>query len=249
MEQQGNVTKKAQTIESVTKYREVGRAKAGFTFFGYGLESFGVIGLELLLVYVIEPMIYHRPMQEFTKAQIICHWVVTCLLWGLGAWAVIRDCRKSCGVDLWANVTQKKLFGEAGEIRIGHWMLILAGVVCCLVSTWIDWNGSKVLAEFQKKGPLLFSFQYIYYLFEVVLVLLVIVFGQMAFETWFNAEQIPFGGILVALTWGLGHWMTKGSLATGLYTAIGGLVFGSVYLWTNRNVKLSYLLLCIMFIL
>ena len=64
-----------------------------------------------------------------------------------------------------------------------------------------------------------------------------------------NNNKIPFGGILVALTWGLGHWVSKGSLATGLYTAVGGFVFGSAYLLTNRNVKLSYILLCIMFIL
>ncbi|HAV90620.1 MAG TPA: hypothetical protein DCW44_05055 [Eubacterium sp.] len=113
----------------------------------------------------------------------------------------------------------------------------------------MDWNGSKVLSELKSRGALLFTFQYIYYLFEVLLVLLIIVFGQMAFEKWFNNNKIPFGGIIVALTWGLGHWVSKGSLATGLYTAVGGFVFGSVYVLTNRNVKLSYLLLCIMFIL
>ena len=86
-------------------------------------------------------------------------------------------------------------------------------------------------------------------MFEVLLVLLIIIFGQTAFEKWFNNNKIPFGGILVALTWGIGHWYTKGSLGKGLYTAVGGFVFGGVYLLTNRNVKLSYILLCIMFIL
>ena len=81
------------------------------------------------------------------------------------------------------------------------------------------------------------------------MVLLIIVFGQYAFEKWFKNDKIPYGGILVALTWGLGHWFTKGSLGTGIYTAIGGFVFGSVYLLTRRNIKLSYLFLCIMFIL
>ncbi|MCR4649492.1 MAG: DUF6273 domain-containing protein [Lachnospiraceae bacterium] len=38
---------------------------------------------------------------------------------------------------------------------------------------------------------------------------------------------MPFGGILVALTWGLGHWLSKGSLFAGIYTAIGGFVFGA----------------------
>ncbi|MBP5636739.1 MAG: hypothetical protein J6X25_04390, partial [Bacteroidales bacterium] len=81
-------------------------------------------------------------------------------------------------------------------------------------------------AEFKSRGPILFPFQYVYYLFEVMLVLLIIIFGQMAFEKWFNNNKIPFGGILVALTWGLGHWLSKGSLFAGIYTAIGGFVFG-----------------------
>ena len=148
-----------------------------------------------------------------------------------------------------ANLKKVSLFNKENKIKAWQWILIVVGCVLCLLSTWIDWNGSKVLAEFHSRGPLLFVFQYIYYLFEVMLVLLIIIFGQMAFEKWFNNNKIPFGGILVALTWGLGHWLSKGSLATGLYTAVGGFDFGSAYLLTNRNVKLSYILLCIMFIL
>ncbi len=91
--------------------------------------------------------------------------------------------------------------------------------------------------------------QVLYYLVEMVMVLLIIVFGQYAFEKWFKNDKIPYGGILVALTWGLGHWMSKGSLGTGIYTAVGGFFFGSTYLLTGRNIKLSYLFLCIMFIL
>lgn len=81
------------------------------------------------------------------------------------------------------------------------------------------------------------------------MVLLIIIFGQIAFEKWFKNNKIPFGGILVGITWGLAHWLSKGSLGIGLYSAVGGFVFGAAYVLTNRNVKLSYLLLCIMFIL
>jgi len=74
-----------------------------------------------------------------------------------------------------------------------------------------------------------------------MLVLLIIIFGQTAFEKWFNNNKIPFGGILVALTWGLGHWLSKGSLITGLYTAVGGFVFGSAYLLTRREQEIPHL--------
>lgn len=223
------------------------RVKEGFKFLSYALEAFGVIGIELLLAYVIEANVYHIGIKEYSAVQSIIHWVVICICWGVGAYIVIMDCKKHSDLDLIADIKKPGLFNS--NIKAWQWVLIVLGVTACLVSTWIDWNGSKVLKEFNSRGPLLFPFQYVYYLFEVLLVLLIIIFGQTAFEKWFNNNKIPFGGILVALTWGLGHWLTKGSIGAGIYTAVGGFVFGSVYLLTNRNLKLSYILLCIMFIL
>ena len=223
------------------------RLKDGFDYLCYGLDTFAVIGFELLLAYVIEFNLYKTDFKGFTPAQSIIHWVITCAAWGLGAVLIMKDCKKKTGLDLIGNFKTSKIFDKS--IKARQWILIVIGVVLCLISTWIDWNGSKVLTEWNRRGPLLFTFQYMYYLFEVLLVLLIIIFGQTAFEKWFNNNKIPFGGILVALTWGIGHWYTKGSLGAGLYTAVGGFVFGGVYLLTNRNVKLSYILLCIMFIL
>ena len=227
--------------------KKTSRAKEGFRFLVYGLEVFGVIGFELLWGFVAEPFLYKRGVNDFNTWQMIVHWVVTCAAWGFGALLVVKECKKKSGVDLLENI--KKVPVITKDIKVWQWILIVVGAIMCLVSTWIDWNGSKVLAEFKSRGPILFPFQYIYYLFEVMLVLLIIIFGQMAFEKWFNNNKIPFGGILVALTWGLGHWLSKGSMFAGIYTAIGGFVFGAAYLLTNRNVKLSYILLCIMFIL
>ncbi|MBR3468517.1 MAG: hypothetical protein IKH28_02245 [Lachnospiraceae bacterium] len=215
----------------------------------YGLEIFGVIGFELLWGFVVEPFLYQRGVNDFNTWQLILHWVVTCSAWGLGALLVVKECKKKSNLDLLGNVRKTPFISKENEIKARQWVLIVIGTIFCLVSTWIDWNGSKVLAEFRSRGPILFPFQYLYYLFEVMLALLIIIFGQMAFEKWFNNNKIPFGGILVALTWGLGHWLTKGSFYAGLYTAVGGFVFGSAYLLTNRNIKLSYVLLCIMFIL
>lgn len=47
----------------------------------------------------------------------------------------------------------------------------------------------------------------------------------------------------------MGHWLTKDTFMAGFVTALCGLALGSVYLLANRKTKLSYILLCIMFIL
>nr|WP_297705306.1 hypothetical protein [uncultured Butyrivibrio sp.] len=235
-------------MKTMTVNKERNRFFQGFDFLSYGLEIFAFIGFELLLGYVIEFNVYGYEFKNFTKMQNVVHWVLTCAVWLFGAWYVVRECAKKSGVDLFKNLKEKSLIQGAKEMSFLQWALLIMGTVLCLISTWIDWGGSKVAKEFASKG-ILFPMQYIYYLVEVVMVLLIIVFGQYAFEKWFKNDKIPYGGILVGLTWGLGHWFTKGSLGMGIYSAIGGFVFGSAYLLTNRNIKLSYLFLCIMFIL
>lgn len=236
-------------MKTMTLTKNKNRFFQGLDFLSYGLEIFGFIGFELLLAYVIEFNIYGcSDWREYTMLQNIVHWGLTCAVWIFGIWYVVREAAKKSDVDLFKNFKENSLRKGAKEMSVLQWGLLITGTVLCLISTWIDWNGSKVLAELKSKG-LLFPVQYFYYLVEVAMVLLIIVFGQYAFQKWFKNDKIPYGGILVALTWGLGHWLTKGSLAMGIYTAIGGFVFGGAYLLTNRNIKLSYLFLCIMFIL
>ena len=81
-----------------------------------------------------------------------------------------------------------------------------------------------------------------------MLVTLILIFGQLAFEKWFKRKNIPYGGIVVALTWGIAHIFTK-NLYVGIITMISGLAFGSVYLLTNRDIKISYVILWFIFVL
>lgn len=236
-------------MKTLTFTKNKNRFFQGVDFLSYGLEIFGFIGWELLLTYVIEFNIYNcSDFTNYTALQTIIHWTLTCAVWIFGIWYVVREAAAKSDVDLYKNFKENSLLKGAKEMSVLQWGLLITGTVLCLISTWIDWNGSKVLAEIKSNG-FLFPAQYFYYFVEVAMVLLIIVFGQYAFEKWFKNDKIPYGGILVALTWGLGHWLTKGSLGVGIYTAIGGFVFGGAYLLTNRNIKLSYLFLCIMFIL
>ncbi|MBD5541060.1 MAG: hypothetical protein HDR00_07670 [Lachnospiraceae bacterium] len=226
-------------METVMKETPDKKVK-GMDYIWLALTAFGGLGLEALYAYLLEPMIYGCGMQDWKTWHTLLHWTITCITWGIVAWYTVKSAKKSCGFNL---------FEKSVPIKLWQWGTAIVCAVICLISTYIDWAGSKLLTEFGRLGALKFTFQYIYYLFEVIMFMLIIVFGQKAFEVWFKKTNIPYGGIVVALTWGMAHWFTKGSLTAGLYSAFGGFCFGTVYLLLNRNIKWTYAALCIMFIL
>lgn len=85
-------------------------------------------------------------------------------------------------------------------------------------------------------------------MFETFLVMLILIFGQKAFELWFHNDKIPYGGIVVAITWGIAHFFTK-DIVTGILCMISGFAFGSVYLLVNRDIRKAFPILFIMFAL
>lgn len=125
-------------------------------------------------------------------------------------------------------------------------------VVCFainIVAKYLDWGGFKVVQEWNSNGPLLFVFQYIYYMAEGFLISLIIVFGQKACETWFRSEKIPYGGIILGLTWGLAHIYTKGSISIGLLTAFAGFLFGASYMLVNKDYRKALPIIILLFML
>ena len=210
----------------------------GWDYFCLALYAFGGLGLEALLAFVIEPFLYGSQMDEWSVAQNIFHWIITCILWGIVCVWLIKLSKNRYGFDI---------MNKSEKMKIWQWILVIGCVIFMLIVSYFDWNGFKVVKEYNSKGLLRFIFQYIYYLFETGLFMLIIVFGQKACEKWFKNERIPYGGIVVALTWGLAHIFTKGDILVGLISALGGFVFGVVYLLVNRDIKKTFLLLFIMF--
>lgn len=211
----------------------------GFSYIVLAMLAFAGLGLEALLAFVIEPVIYGTSINEWTVVQNIIHWVITCILWGVASWLIVRYAKKKYAFDI---------FEKGNKMAVWQWLLIVVFIIASLILSYIDWNGSKVIKEFQANGPVKFVFQYIYYIFETILVTLILVLGQKAFEEWFKKRNIPYGGIIVAATWGIAHFFTK-DVITGIMTVISGLAFGSVYLLVNRDIRKTYPILFVMFVL
>ena len=164
---------------------------------------------------------------------------MTCILWGMGSFAIVRFAKVRYEFDL---------FQKGNKMNIQQWLVVIVFVIASLLISYFDWNGSKIIKEFYINGCVKFFFQYMYYVFETFLVMLILIFGQKAFEKWFIKTNIPYGGIILAVTWGVGHFTTK-DIITGIVTAIMSLAFGSIYLLVNRDIRKAYPILFIMFVL
>lgn len=213
--------------------------RLGWKYLGLALWAFAGLGAEALLAFGLEPVLYGCSMEQWSTWQVVAHWVLTCIVWGLVITALVKGAKKKLDFDIF----------KRGEPMSGvRWMLVGACLVFSLMVSYLDWKGFKVVREFRANGWVKFVFQYIYYAFETGLVTLIIVFGQRAFECWFGSEKIPYGGILAALTWGMAHILTKGSVLVGLVSALSGFLFGVSYLLAGRDIRRTYWIVLVMFV-
>lgn len=212
----------------------------GTDYLGLGMWAFGGLGMEMVYAYLLEPLLYGRPMQEWSAVQTTMHWTLTCITWGIFAAVLMKKSASKYEFDLLKAKNVKMTLA-----RVGLCLLFIAAAF------WLDymsWGGFKVYLEWQRRGPLLFTFQYLYYAFETMLFLLIIVFGQKACEVWFRRDNFPFGGIICGLTWGLAHMFTK-DIFTGILGLVLGVAMGSIYLVVNRDLRKAYAVLFFMFVL
>ena len=220
--------------------------KPGAFYLILALIMLGVICLEFVWAYALEPAVFHVSVDSYTAGQMIFHWILTCISWGCAAIFILYIAKKNIGFSLFHT---NNIFSFTLKTRLLCIIALIGCVVFSLSISYVSWNGCKVFIEFRNLGIAQFIFQYIYYAFETFLFFLIIVFAQKTFEAWFGHAYFPYGGVIVALTWGLGHILSKGSVSTGIIAAIDGFVYGIIYLLTNRDAKTSYILLFICFIL
>ncbi|MBQ4522000.1 MAG: hypothetical protein IJA10_03500 [Lachnospiraceae bacterium] len=211
-----------------------------YQYFEYAMLAFGGLGLEVLYAYLLEPLFYGHSMKEFTTIECIIHWSVTIITWLVVAYLIVRSAKKNLGFQLKGTDSKWSLLGIITSS-------VLIGLM--LVVNYVDVGGLKIIYEFHKLGVLKFIFQHLYYLAEVVLFSLIILFGQNALEKLFGKKNVPYGGIIVGMTWGLAHWFTKGSILIGLEGLVIGFLFGAIYLFLDRDFKKTYIVLALAFII
>lgn len=211
-----------------------------YQYFEYAMLAFGGLGLEVIYAFLLEPILYGHSMKEFTEAESVIHWSVTIITWLVTAYLIVKSARKK--LDFQLRETTGRLT-MSGIISSG------ALIVIMLIVNYLDVGGLKIVYEFHRLGVLKFIFQHLYYLAEVILFTLIIVFGQKSAEKLFRKDNIPYGGIIVGLTWGLAHWFTKGSIWVGLEGLVAGFLFGAVYMFLGKDFWKTYIVLALAFII
>lgn len=200
-------------------------------YLGYALYAFGGLGLEIPLT-VFEINLWGTSSNQWTLLQNMIHWTVTCIVWGI-----------------FVVVLAKHISKQNKKISLSSIITTIILMIISVTYTSFVWNGFKPAIEYASIGLTKFILQYLYYAFESMLIVLIIEYGQMAFEKVFKKEvTLPLGGIFLAITWGLIHIPTQG-FATGVYTVVQSLLFGLIYLALNKNIKVSYVVITFVFMI
>ena len=206
--------------------------------------AFALLGLELVLV-AAGPLI---PLPEGSIQSAMVHWALTIILWVGGAavlavWAIRHTgftLRSPAGPNInatrWTGIVVLVAVTLAGQV-------LLRGGVIAPVAEY-----DALTNRFGDEGQLAWLVQVAYYVAELCVMVLIIGFGQLAGDLRYGRRWVPWGGIALATTWGLVHFLTQNS-ATGIYGIGLALVMGIIYVLAGRSIRLTFPILLILFII
>ncbi|MCY6354834.1 hypothetical protein [Clostridium sp. ZS2-4] len=207
-------------------------------YLALGLYAFAGFGLEILLL-MVEVTLFEKISSKWSVFQHCFHWTITCVMWGIVVLGLVSYSKKKYDFDI---------FSFRDVLNCKQWIRAVLIVIVAIIVISVVNGGIKPVTEFKNLAGVKFTFQNIYYLFESMLIMLTVVFGQKYGEILSKRNNIPWGGIFLALTWGLVHIFTQ-NLVTGIFTFIISIVFGIVYLVDNKNIRYAYPMIALIFIL
>lgn len=213
-------------------------------YLGLSLITFGGFLLEYFTILVIDMMILGVDISNYQLAQRNTHLIINSLVW-----------LAYIGMIIYFSNKKYNFFSELNTEKPSKkdLMIVLLCLLACKVMTFIDWHTLKIIGEASGKDVIQFLLQYLYYLVEVLLVLMIIVYGQKAFEVSYQkTTNIPFGGIVLAFTWGTFHFVSRGvglEIWNGISCMIFSLLAGTMYVRLKKHLGYSYLLISIGYLL
>lgn len=209
------------------------------------LLCFSFFLLELVSIFGIEMLFLRVDVWAYTPDQRARHSLITAALWAAAMAALLLYARRRYGFPTRAGIRQKSSARD--------WAAALLCLAGCKVMTFIDWQTLKIIGEARGKTALQFCAQYLYYLLEVGLVCLILLWGQKAFEVKLGRQSgFPFGGLVLAASWGAFHFISRGvglELWNGVSCMIFSLLAGVVYVRMKKRFFYAYALIAVGYLL
>ena len=198
------------------------------------LGALGLIGLHLeYAVLAVEKLIFSKDYNEFTITESVTHWIIVCVVWGFIGLIMFYIAARVYGL----NILKKENKPSSRGIIVMVMLLSSSiGVKYLLLGGW------QMAVDFKREGWFQFIFLYIYYLFEAVLLTFGAMFLQEGCERLIKikSEYIPWGGTLLALTWGIIHFLTNFDIKMAIFYTAVAFFIGCAHLAAHKNLYISY---------
>jgi hypothetical protein len=208
------------------------------------LYAFAVFGWELVVTLLLDGVIRGAAGDDWAPAV---HWAVTAAGWGVGAVLLLRaepwvPAGVGGGTDTW---------GRGRRVAAGAAALALAvGVRAVLTGEWKP--AAEVARLHDDVGaaafPVSLAALVVYYLAEVVVIVLLLGYGQRWGEATWGRPQVPWGGLALACTWGAAHLLLQGP-AGGVYAMGAAMLYGVLLLAVRGRFAPTYVLVAAAFLL
>lgn len=209
------------------------------------LYAFAVFGWELIVVLLLDPL--WRGARPGVGTAL--HWAVTAAGWATGSIVLlrlVRDPRRGYPRAFAGDLSGRRVARAAGIIAAA---VIAVGVRALIFQEWkLVGEYGRLAVEAPDVAPAAFALLLAYYASETVVVVLVLALGQAAGELRFGRPAVPWGGVVLAATWGVAHILLQGP-AAGLYAMAAALLYGCIFSLGHRRVRSTALLVGLAFVL
>ena len=212
--------------------------KKNISFILLALLAFLGLCAEFVLMH-IEQHINGIDIAQFSVSQLIQHWQIIIPVWLIVSILVILLSKRLCSF----NVFEPHSTPSGWQLILGVVLPVIFAVALSIIS-----GGPGFVRTFKAASSTFFTLQYVYYLLEMLLSGLIISLSQQAITAISGKRNMfPWGGLVLGITWGLGHYITKGDVFIALIAFVLAIFFGLIYNLTGRDLRKAWPLMYLVF--
>ncbi len=188
---------------------------------------------------LIEQHVNGMDIAQWSVSQLIQHWQIIIPVWLIVSVVVILLSKILCSF----NVFEPHSTPSGWQLILGIVLPVIFAVVVSIIG-----GGPGFVRTFKAASLTFFTLQNIYYLLEMLLSGLIISLSQQAItDSSGKRNMFPWGGLVLGLTWGLGHYITKGDVSIALIAFVIAIFFGLIFNLTGMDLKKAWPLMYLVF--